>query len=147
MQVKKALVTVTGSKVDDDAVELACWIAKRNKAKLFVIYVIEVAREHPVDAALQTEIAKAEEVLDRAERIAEKMDFEAKTELLQAREAGPAVVDLAVQRGVDLILMGMGYKRKFGQFSLGSTTPYVLKNAPCNVMIFREPMGEETSGS
>lgn len=145
MQVKKALVTVTGSKVDEDALELACWIAKRNKAKLYVIYVIEVAREHPVNAALETEIATAEAVLDRAECVAEKMDLEAKTELLQAREAGPAVVDLAAQRGVDLILMGMGYKRKFGQFSLGSTTPYVLKNAPCNVLIFREPMEEEIS--
>jgi len=33
--------------------------------------------------------------------------------------------------------MGIGYKRKFGEFDLGHTAPYVLKNAPCRVWLAR----------
>ena len=66
------------------------------------------------------------------------MDCEVLTELLQAREAGPAIVDEAVERGIDLIIMAISYKKPFGEFDLGSTVPYVLKNAPCRVLIWRE---------
>ena len=60
------------------------------------------------------------------------------TEALQAREAGPAIIDEAVEREVDLILMGVKYKRRFGQFSLGNVVPYVLKNAPCPVILYHQ---------
>ena len=63
------------------------------------------------------------------------------TDLLQAREAGPTIVDEAVARGIDLILMGVEYKRHFGQFSLGSVVPYVLKNAPCRVILYHKQAG------
>jgi nucleotide-binding universal stress UspA family protein len=43
-----------------------------------------------------------------------------------------------VERGIDLILMGIKYKRSFGQFSLGSVVPYVLKNAPCPVILYQQ---------
>ncbi len=60
------------------------------------------------------------------------------TELLQAREAGPTIIDEAIQREADLILMGVKYKRRFGQFSLGSVVPYVLKNASCRVILYHQ---------
>jgi nucleotide-binding universal stress UspA family protein len=44
---------------------------------------------------------------------------------------------------VDLIAIGAGYEKKFGEFNLGETIPYVLKNAPCRVLICREPIPEE----
>ncbi len=65
--------------------------------------------------------------------------------MIQAREAGPAIVDEAAERGIDLILMGVKYKSRFGQFSLGSNVMYVLKNAPCRVILFQEHTGGETS--
>jgi len=34
--------------------------------------------------------------------------------------------------------MGVTYKRRFGQFSLGNVVPYVLKNAPCRVILYHE---------
>ncbi len=58
--------------------------------------------------------------------------------LVQARDTGPALVDEAVEWGADLIVMGLPYKRRFGEFNLGKTVPYVLKNATCRVMLFRE---------
>jgi nucleotide-binding universal stress UspA family protein len=43
-----------------------------------------------------------------------------------------------VEREADLILMGVIYKRIFGQFSLGSVVPYVLQNAPCQVILYHQ---------
>jgi len=50
---------------------------------------------------------------------------------------GPAIVDEAVERGVNIIIMGIAYKQRFGQFSLGNVAPYVLKNSPCPVMLLQ----------
>ncbi len=86
----------------------------------------------------EPEIRQAEEILDHAGIIAEEQDYEMETDLLQAREAGPTIVDEAVEREVDLILMGVSYKRHFGQFSLGDVVPSVLKNAPCRVILYHQ---------
>jgi nucleotide-binding universal stress UspA family protein len=60
---------------------------------------------------------------------------------------GTAIVDEALEREVDLIVMGIGYKRKFGEFDMGHTAPYVLKNAPCRVWLARAAPGvTATSG-
>jgi len=68
----------------------------------------------------------------------EEQDFEIETDLLQAREAGPTIIDEAIEHEVDLILLGIKYKRRFGQFNLGSVVPYVLKNAPCRVILYQQ---------
>jgi nucleotide-binding universal stress UspA family protein len=47
-------------------------------------------------------------------------------------------VDEAVERGVSLILMGIKYKKSFGQFSMGDVVPYVLKNSPCPVILYQQ---------
>ena len=60
------------------------------------------------------------------------------TDVLQAREAGPAIIDEAAEREINLILMGISYKRRFGQFSLGNVVPYVLKNSPCPVILYQQ---------
>ena len=141
--IKKVLVPVNGTKVDEAAIKLACRLAKGSKGKIYVTYVIQVDRTLPLDAEIKPEIEKGERVLDKAEHIAEEQDYKVETDLLQAREVGPAIVDEAIERGVDLIIIGISYKTKFGGFSLGSTVPYVLKNAPCWVLICREPIPGE----
>jgi len=81
-------------------------------------------------------------VLANVEKIAEVMDCQVETEILQARETGPAIVDEAVERGVDMIIMGLEYKKPFGEFDMGDTVPYILRNAPCRVLLWRGPMEE-----
>ena len=139
MEFQKILVPVVGTEADEEAVRLGCRLVKKNKAKIWAVYVITIKRSLPVDAEIEPEIRKAEDVLDHMGRIAEEEDYEVETDLLQARDAGPAIVDEAVERGVDLILMGVAYKKRFGQFSLGSVVPYILKNAPCRVILYHQP--------
>ena len=64
--------------------------------------------------------------------------------LLQAREVGAALVDEATERGADLLLVGLPYRKRFGgDFAIGRTIPYVLKHAPCEVWVVREPIPAE----
>ncbi len=141
MKFLRILVPVSGdnAEADKEAIELACRMAKEAKGKVYVVYVIQVKRSLPLDAELEPETQTAEEVLGRAEEAADEQDYEIETDLLQTREIGPAIVDEAMERSVDVILMGMGYRKRFGQFDMGETIPYVLENAPCRVIVLRQP--------
>ena len=137
IRASRILVPVNGNPTDDEAVALACEVARRGKASVYAIYVIEVKRTLPLDVDLPPEAAKGDTILGRAERVADEFGIDLETEILQARDVGTAIVDEALEREVDLIVMGITYKRKFGEFDLGHTAPYVLKNAPCRVWLAR----------
>jgi len=136
MKFHKILVPVVGTEADDEAMKLACRLAKKDKGKIWSVYVITIKRALPLNAELEPEIQKAEGILDHIEMVAEEEEYEVGTDVLQAREAGPAIIDEAVEREVDLILMGVKYKKRFGQFSLGDIVPYVLKNSTCPVILY-----------
>jgi nucleotide-binding universal stress UspA family protein len=138
MEFTKIVVPVTGTTADDEVIKLACQLAKKSKAKVWTVYVLTVKRTLPLDVDITPDVKKAEEVLDHIATVAEDEGYEVETDLLQAREAGPTIVDEAVEREADLILMGVIYKRIFGQFSLGSVVPYVLRNAPCEVILYHQ---------
>ena len=141
IRASRILVPVNGNPTDDEAVALACEVARRGKASVYAIYVIEVKRTLPLDVDLPPEAAKGDTILGRAERVADEFGIDLETEILQARDVGTAIVDEALEREVDLIVMGIGFKRKFGEFDLGHTAPYVLKNAPCRVWVARAAPG------
>ncbi|MFC1992054.1 universal stress protein [Chloroflexota bacterium] len=138
MEFQNILVPVSGSVADGETIKLACRLAKPDKAKICAVNIIPIERILPLDAEIETEVQKAEGILDRMESIARGQNYLIETDLLQAREAGPTIIDEAVERQVDLIVMGIEYKRHFGQFSLGSVVPYVLKNAPCRVILYHQ---------
>jgi len=140
MELHKILVPVSGTEADEEAIKLACELAKKSRGKTYAVYVITVKRTLPLEAEIGSEIQQAEGMLDHIESIAEEQDYEVETDILQAREAGPAIIKEAVERDIDLILMGVEYERRFGQFSLGNVVPYVLKNAPCRVILYHQPI-------
>jgi nucleotide-binding universal stress UspA family protein len=59
------------------------------------------------------------------------------TDLLQARSVGAAIVDEAAERKCDLIVMTSSCKPVHGKPQVSETVSYVLKNAPCEVMLLR----------
>ena len=79
-------------------------------------------------------------MLEHAEGIGAEYDADIDSELLQAREAGPAIVDEAREWKADLIVIGMPYRERFGEFYMGKTAPYVLKSASCRTIVFREAL-------
>jgi nucleotide-binding universal stress UspA family protein len=93
-----------------------------------------------LNADLKTDAEVGQRVLRRAEDCAEEQECKIETDLLQAREPGPAIVTEVVEKQIDLVLMGMSYRTRFGNFEIGETIPYVLKNAPCRVLILRQAL-------
>jgi len=139
VEFSKILVAARGNGVDQVAVEMACKIGRKSKAKIFIVYVLEVNRSLPIDAIIKPEVEAAEKVLLEAEEYAQNNDFDVETEIIQARDVGPAIIEVARQNNVDLIVMGLTYKKRFGSFTMGNAVPHVLEEAPCRVLICREP--------
>jgi nucleotide-binding universal stress UspA family protein len=140
MKFYRILTAVDGGDADKDAIQLACRLAKETKGQVFVVHVIEVKRSLPLNAELDTDAEQGQRILRRALDCANERDCTIETDLLQAREPGPAIVTEIVEKQIDLLLIGMSYRTKFGHFDIGETIPYVLKNAPCRVMILRQPL-------
>ncbi|MFC1950657.1 universal stress protein [Chloroflexota bacterium] len=139
MEFHKILVPVAGTEADEEVMELAYrLLAAKNKGRICAVYVISMERALPLDAEIDSEINKAEDILTHIEDSAGEQGYRIETDLLQAREIGPAIVNEAAEREVDLILIGVTYKRRFGEFSLGDVIPYVLKKAPCCVILYQQ---------
>lgn len=141
MQASRVLVPVCGVKADESALALACDMIRPVKGKVYVLYVIEVRRSLPLDADVEAENARGEDVLQRMEKLGEKLHVDLEAEILRARDAGPAVVQEAVDRQVQAIVIGAPYRWHHGVFSLGHTAPYILRNAPCPVLLWRQELG------
>ena len=136
---KTILVPVNGSEASIMAVEFGCMLAKRSRGKVHVVHVIEVRRSLPLDADLVPEAQRGEDILAQAELAAKRQDFEVEGDLLQARDAGHAIVDEAVERQADAIILGVPFRRPFGEFEMGKVPTHVLKTAPCQVILMRMP--------
>jgi nucleotide-binding universal stress UspA family protein len=135
---KKVLVAVGGQAIDAETVRLASRMTDPHGGKLYAVHIIEVNRSLPLGAVLDDVVERGEKILDEVEQLVAQSQLPVETELVQARDTGPAIVDEAAEWGADLIVMGLPYKRRFGEFNMGKTVPYVLKNANCRVMLFRE---------
>lgn len=138
---------VDGSQASFEALSLACLLAKRNKGNVYAVHVLEVARTLPLDADMSPEAKQGEGILEQAEQIGQSMDIEVTGELLQARDAAHAIVDEAVERGVDAILMGMGYELDQPEYKPGETSQYVMKHAPCQVIVTRTAAAGAAGGA
>ena len=135
----RILVPVSGATTDEEVVRFACRLSLRPRASVLAVTVVEVPRGLALSTVESAEVGVAEALLDRAHAIAKDYDLEVKTEVLQAREAAPAIVDEIGQRHVDLAVVGMTFRVRFGEFHMGRTVPYILQHAPCRVFLLREP--------
>ena len=139
-KVDKILVPVNGHSANEAAFRLACELSQDNKSKLFALYVIEVEQELPVDAELADKTALGETVLERIEMVSQEMKRPVEADIVQARHAGPAIVQEAMDKQVGLLVLGIPFKSHLGAFALGQATSYILKNTPCPVILWREPV-------
>ena len=138
------MVALNGGSSDDRILRLAIDLARPAKAQLVAVHVVEIDWTMPLDADVAGRSEVAQRILDNAEQTADRNHYTMEPVLLQARDIGAALVDEASERGADLLVMGLPYRKRFGgDFAIGRTIPYVLKNAPCAVWVVREPIPEE----
>jgi APA family basic amino acid/polyamine antiporter len=158
------LVPVFGTKLDDDIVATAGRLAAAEReegggegeSRLELVYVIEVPLSLPLDAELPPEReAQARRALDRAREVGEEYeDVEVSTEVIRARKTGAGIVEAARRANSEAIIIGGEPPSKIrggGKFGgigaakpaeIGAATEYVLKKAPCRVLLTAPPEPE-----
>jgi len=140
---RRAVVALAGGPGDERIVRLVADLAKPIHAELAAVHVVEVSWSMPLDADVAGRSEGVQQILDAAETVAEESKMRLEPVLLQARDVGAALVDEATERDADLLVLGLPYRKRFGgDFAIGRTIPYVLKNAPCTVWVVREPIPE-----
>ena len=142
---RRAVVALNGGPSDKRIVRLVAEQARHSKAELIGVHVVEIDWTLPLDSDIGGRSEEVQQVLDAAEAVAEESKVRLEPVLLQARDVGAAIVDEAAERGADLLVVGLPYRKRFGgEFAIGRTIPYILQNAPSAVWVLRDPISEET---
>ena len=132
-------IIINGDKLDSNLVYLGCQMAKGAKRKVHLVHVIEVPRSLPLKAVLTQESEHADQMLTLAMGIAGRVGCDAVAEVVQARDAGPAIVDEARDHNCALLLIGYVRNGSKSQSELSGAVSYVLANAPCRVWLVQDP--------
>ena len=144
ISIKRILAPIDFSDCSLDALEYAIQIAKRLEAAVTILHVLEWASVG-LDFSV-AEVAESGRVRrDTESRVAGLADL-VRTQGLTAdamiRGGGaPAdfVLELAGERGVDLIVMGTHGRRGLSRLLLGSVAERVLRRAACPVITVKSP--------
>jgi nucleotide-binding universal stress UspA family protein len=142
---RRAIIALAGGERDERTIRLVADVARTLRAELVGVHVVEIEWSLPLDADIAARSEEVQQILDHAETVAEALKVQIQPVLLQAREVGAALVDEAAERGADLLVLSLPYRKRFGgDFAIGRTVPYVLKHAPCAVWVVREPISAES---
>jgi nucleotide-binding universal stress UspA family protein len=137
----RLVVPVAGTEMDDRVLGMLPNLLSSEGSTITFLFVVEVPQSMPLDAELPTDIDLGERALRHAELAARQAlpsrNTTIVTELLQARAVGPAIVDEAIERDAEAIVMTAAIHRRHGRPTLGETTDHVLLTAPCEVVVIR----------
>jgi|GEM_PF-2045145 hypothetical protein len=112
MDISSALVAARGNANEEDAIKLAGEILNNSKSTMYILYyVIEMERGLPLDTEVGVSSARGEQVLKRMEHLARRFKCKTEANLLQARQAGGAVIREAVDKKVDAIIINMPFSK------------------------------------
>ncbi len=135
------VVIVGGNALDAHLVSLGAHLAKGAKCPVHLLHVIEVPRTFPLKAILPVESERADRLLNAAMERANRVGCQTKALIVQAREAGPAIVDEIQEHRCSLLLLGHLRQGKTQQDGLGKTVTYVLAHAHCRIWLVQDRPG------
>jgi basic amino acid/polyamine antiporter, APA family len=137
LEYRRLLVPVVPGRGSDDALDIAASMAAERGARIAAVTVLEIPLDLPLSAELPEEEALANRELDEARAIGDSYGISVIPRLVRGRNAGAEIVREAERRGTEIIVIGAPRRvigrRKRAVF--GRTVDYVLKNAPCRVMV------------
>ena len=153
------LVPVFGTNLDDDIVSTAGRLADAEVEKgerpprLDVVYVAEQPLTVPLDSPLPDDVReRGERALERAREVGDEYEnVEVTTKLISARSMGSGIIEEAREKGAEVIVMGgepptrirggavLGGIGGARPDEIGEVTEYVLKRAPCRVLLTAPP--------
>jgi nucleotide-binding universal stress UspA family protein len=140
MEYRRLLVPISAAPDSGRALEVACALAAERGAEVVAVFVVEVSPLLPLDARMGEEESDARTALHRAEAIAESYGVRLRARKVRAREAGPAIVELAEELGAEVVVIAAHRKRHaYGRSRFGATVRQVLAKAPCSVLVAAPP--------
>lgn len=137
---KNILVAVDGSPASNDAFNEALNVADRNGAKLFILTVVDykfsIGDPAFINDALKFHLNNAEIELEQliSNSKMSGLDYETK---IDSGSPKRKIIEYALEKQVDLIMVGATGLGAIEQVIVGSTTAYVVNHAKCNVMVVK----------
>jgi nucleotide-binding universal stress UspA family protein len=119
----------------ENMMALTARLARRERAQLLAVYIIEVPHQLPIDAVMEEEYRAALDVLATAEAIARTNNVEIQTEVVPARQVSQGVLDVVKRRDAHLIVLGSYREGKYAEAPLGRSIEVIAAKAPCDVLI------------
>ncbi len=137
LEYRRLLVPIVGGQASDDALDVACSLAAERRARIVALNVLEVPLDLPLGVDMPNEEARANHELDEAIAVGDSYGVRVVDRLVRARSAGDAIVEEAARRGTEIIVLGSPRKTLSTTSAavFGRTVDYVLKHAPCRVMV------------
>ena len=136
----RIIVPLLESAVSMQAVDLACQLASERKAKLILVYVIEVPYTLGLDAPLPGAEDRARRLLLQGASIAEQRGLQTESRILRNRTAEEAIVELSRETGAEAIVVGMTSAAWWSISRIGKTASGLFQHAPCQVVIAKPPL-------
>ncbi len=137
LEYRRLLVPVLPGRASDEAIDIAAGLAAERGAQIAAVSVLEIPLDQPLSAELPLEEEIANRELDEAREVGDAYGVSVVLRLVRARSAGAAIVEEAERRGSEIIVIGAPRKdlSRGKRAVFGRTVDYVLKNAPCRVLV------------
>ncbi|MGY3748725.1 universal stress protein [Vagococcus acidifermentans] len=138
------LIAVDGSEPSYEAFEAAINIAKKEQAKLHVLYVNELTDAFLVDDERVDQLVRdrmdkmTQEIFDKCKEIAQKMAFDNVTYHTKSGSPKREIIRFNdSDEPIDLIIAGATGLSAVKRVMVGSTSAYVVNHAKTNVLIIK----------
>ena len=134
MTFKRVIVPYEGGALCEDALRLACELA-RDGTRVTAVYVVRVPPSMPIGAE-EAEEGVGREMLKRAEAIGRELGADVETYLAKAPEVAEGINETAATLHAEAIVMSLRHKHAPGEtLVLSHTASRILRHAPCRVLI------------
>ena len=140
-QYSRILVPMKLGPIGEEMVATAVKLAQEAGARVYALHVIRVPMDKPLEAELLDEEERAAASLAEAQILGADHGVEVHGETVRARSIGEAIVRHAKEKGVDLIVVGSAPRWRRQSKFFSPTVDYVLKKAPCEVLVVAFPQG------
>jgi APA family basic amino acid/polyamine antiporter len=140
-QYSSILVPMKLGPIGEEMVATAVKLAQDAGASVWALHVVRVPMDRPLDDAQADEDEQAAASLAEAQLLGSDHGVEVKPKTVRARSIGQAIVSQAEELGVDLIVVGSAPKWRRQSRFFSPTVEYVLKKAPCEVLVVAFPQG------
>jgi basic amino acid/polyamine antiporter, APA family len=138
---ERILVPMKIGLIGEEVLGTALRLAEEQRCSVLALHVIRVPMEKPFDAPMIDAEEQAEASLAEAKLLAAEAGVPIEVKIVRARSIGSAIADEASIHGVDLIVLGSAPRWRRQSRFFSPTVDYVLRKAPCEVMVIAYPQG------